>query len=398
MVYGANVQHQVAAPAIRVEKTEMAWLTLWGVVASFIRSGAISRTPECVFDFFAMSDLTNRAEVLLKTLVETYIEEGKPLGSRTLARRAGLDLSPATIRSVMADLEDMGLVVSPHRSAGRIPTQAGYRLFVDSLLKVRPLELGEVERFENELNTNRDPRALIEAASDLLSQVTQMTGVVRVPRRNDDTVFQQIEFISLSGSRVLVILVTQDGQVNNRVIQPDRQYSPAELVEAGNYFNDAWSGETLRKVKEVLMQEIEQDSETMQRVVRMATEMTRRMFSGEEEDDFVVRGESHLLDIPELGDMSKLRQLFDAFSTKRDLLHLLDQSMHGGGINIFIGAESGYEALEDCSLVTATYKVDDKIVGTLGVIGPTRMPYNRVIPIVDVTARLVGHALSLDQD
>jgi len=376
----------------------VAWLTPQRVVASFISSGARFRAPGCILSSLAMSALTNRAEVLLKTLVESYIEEGKPLGSRTLARRAGLDLSPATIRSVMADLEDMGLVVSPHTSAGRIPTQAGYRLFVDSLLKVSPLELDEVERFENELNTNRDPKVLIETASDLLSQVTHMTGVVRVPRRDEETVFQQIEFIGLSSSRVLVILVTQDGQVHNRVIQSVRQYSPAELVEAGNYFNDAWSGTALRKVKKMLMQEIEQDGETMQRVVRMATDMTRRVFSNEEGDDFVVRGESNLFDIPELGDVGKLRQLFDAFSAKRDLLHLLDQSMHGGGINIFIGAESGYEALEDCSLVTAPYKVDDKVVGTLGVIGPTRMPYNRVIPIVDVTARLVGHALSLDQN
>lgn len=354
--------------------------------------------PECNLNCHVMSVLTNRAELLLKTLVESYIEEGKPLGSRTLARRAGLDLSPATIRSVMADLEDMGLVVSPHISAGRVPTQAGYRLFVDSLLKVSPLDSGEVERLENGLNSDHDPTALIEKASDLLSQVTRMTGVVRVPRRDEDTVFQQIEFIRLSGSRVLVILVTQDGQVHNRVIQPDRQYSSAELVEAGNYFNDAWSGTALRRVKQVLMQEIEQDSETMQRVVRMATDMTRRVFSGEEADDFVVRGESNLFDIPELGDAGKLRQLFDAFSAKRDLLHLLDRSMHGGGINIFIGAESGYEALQDCSLVTAPYAVDDKIVGTLGVIGPTRMPYNRVISIVDVTARLVGHALSQDQN
>lgn len=345
-----------------------------------------------------MSSLTNRAEILLKTLVETYIEEGKPLGSRTLARRARLHLSPATIRSVMADLEDMGLVVSPHPSAGRIPTHAGYRLFVDSLLKVSPLDSSDVERLESGLSADREPMALVEKASDLLSQVTRMTGVVRVPRRDIDTVFQQIEFIGLSSLRVLVILVTQDGQVHNRVIQPDRQYSPAELVEASNCFNDTWSGTTLRKVKQVLMREIEQDSETMQRVVRMATEMTRRMFSGEEGDDFVVRGESNLLDIPELGDVRKLRQLFEAFSAKRDLLHLLDRSMQGGGINIFIGAESGYEALEECSLVTAPYKVDDKIVGTLGVIGPTRMPYHRVIPIVNVTARLVGHALSINHN
>jgi heat-inducible transcriptional repressor len=343
-----------------------------------------------------MSLLTQRAEVLLKTLIESYIEEGKPLGSRTLARRAGLDLSPATIRSVMADLEDMGLVVSPHTSAGRIPTQAGYRLFVDSLLKVRPPEFVDVERLENALSTGRGPQSLIESASDLLSQVTHMTGLVRVPRRDEETVFQQIEFISLSSNRVLVILVTQDGQVLNRVIQPDRQYSASELVEAGNYFNDTWSGKSLNAVKRMLLQEIEQDSAAMQRVVRMATEMTRRAFAEDDSggDDFVVRGESNLFDIPEMGDMAKLRQLFDAFSAKRDLLHLLDRSMHGGGINIFIGAESGYAALENCSLVTAPYTVGDKIVGTLGVIGPTRMPYNRVIPIVDVTARLVSHALS----
>ncbi|KPK10392.1 MAG: HrcA family transcriptional regulator [Acidithiobacillales bacterium SG8_45] len=343
-----------------------------------------------------MSLLTQRAEVLLKTLIESYIEEGKPLGSRTLARRAGLDLSPATIRSVMADLEDMGLVVSPHTSAGRIPTQAGYRLFVDSLLKVRPPEFVDVERLENALSTGRGPQSLIESASDLLSQVTHMTGLVRVPRRDEETVFQQIEFISLSSNRVLVILVTKDGQVLNRVIQPDRQYSASELVEAGNYFNDTWSGKSLNAVKRMLLQEIEQDSAAMQRVVRMATEMTRRAFAEDDSggDDFVVRGESNLFDIPEMGDMAKLRQLFDAFSAKRDLLHLLDRSMHGGGINIFIGAESGYAALENCSLVTAPYTVGDKIVGTLGVIGPTRMPYNRVIPIVDVTARLVSHALS----
>jgi len=343
-----------------------------------------------------MSLLTQRAEVLLKTLIESYIEEGKPLGSRTLARRAGLDLSPATIRSVMADLEDMGLVVSPHTSAGRIPTQAGYRLFVDSLLKVTPPEFVDVERLESALSTGRGPQSLIESASDLLSQVTHMTGLVRVPRRDEETVFQQIEFISLSSNRVLVILVTKDGQVLNRVIQPDRQYSASELVEAGNYFNDTWSGKSLSAVKRMLLDEIEQDSATMQRVVRMATEMTRRAFGQDDsgEDDFVVRGESNLFDIPEMGDMRKLRQLFDAFSAKRDLLHLLDRSMHGGGINIFIGAESGYDALENCSLVTAPYTVGDKIVGTLGVIGPTRMPYNRVIPIVDVTARLVSHALS----
>lgn len=345
-----------------------------------------------------MPSITAREEILLKTLIESYIEEGKPLGSKTLARRTGLELSSATVRSVMADLEDMGLVTSPHTSAGRIPTQAGYRVFVDSLLKIRPLELTEIEKLEAGLADGHDPQALIETASSLLSQLTHMAAVVRVPKRDKDTVFHQIEFIPLSNNRVLVILVTQDGQVLNRVIQPDRHYSPAELVEASNYFNNTYSGSSLSIVKKALLAEIEKDGETVRRVVRMATEMTRRVFINENDDDFIVSGESNLIEAPELGDVHKLRQLFDAFSAKRDLLHLLDRSMYGGGINIFIGSESGYEALQECSVVTAPYAVDEKVVGTLGVIGPKRMPYNRVIPVVDVTARLVGHALSLKQD
>lgn len=342
-----------------------------------------------------MEPLSQRAEILLRTLIESYIAEGQPLGSRTLARRAGLDLSPATIRSVMADLEDMGLVVSPHTSAGRVPTQAGYRMFVDSLVTVSPLDRIEVQSFESELAT-ADPKRLAESASGLLSQVTHMAGVVMVPRRRDDVAMRQIEFVRLSGERILVILVTSDGQVLNRVIESTQGYSPSELVEAANFFNAAYAGTSLEAVKARLMQEIEDDSAAMQRMVRAATEMARQVFdAGSVSDEgVVVRGESNLIDVPELGDIKKLRQVFDAFATKRDLLHLLDRSMHGGGINIFIGKESGYEALEDLSVVTAPYKVGDEIVGTLGVVGPTRMAYNRVIPIVDVTARLMSSALS----
>lgn len=342
-----------------------------------------------------MPALSVRAEILLRTLVEAYIEDGEPMGSRTLARRAGLDLSSATIRNVMADLEDMGLVQSPHISAGRVPTQAGYRVFVDSLLTVRPLASREMTALESELQFGDDPKGLMETASDLLSQITHMAGIVMVPRREQGTTVQQIEFIELSDGRVLVILVTRDGQVLNRVIQGERAYSPSELVEAANYFNAAFAGKSLNAVKRRLLQEIEDDSEYMQRVVRLAAEMTRKVFSeSHDADEVVVRGESNLLDAADLGDIQKLRRVFDAFTTKRDLLHLLDRSMQVKGVNIFIGSESGYGALEECSVVTAPYRVDGQIVGTLGVVGPTRMPYNRVISIVDVTARLVGNALT----
>jgi heat-inducible transcriptional repressor len=343
--------------------------------------------------------LSDRAEVLLRTLVESYIDEGLPQGSRTLARRSGLDLSPATIRGILADLEDLGLVVSPHTSAGRVPTQAGYRVFVDSLVTVRPPELSAVRAMEGEFHAGEDPQAIAETASGLLSQVTSLASVVMLPRREADTAIQQIEFIRLSGQRVLVILVTDDGQVRNRVIRAEREYSPAELVEAANWFNHFYAGKSLHQVKERLLNEIEQDSQTVQRIMRLATEMTRQVLAeDEEDDDVVVRGETNLLEIPELGDLGKLRRLFDAFATKRDLLHLLDRSLRAGRINIFIGSESGYQALEECSVVTAPYRHAGRVVGTLGVVGPTRMPYHQVIPIVDITARLVSGALSGQRD
>ncbi len=339
--------------------------------------------------------LSDRAEVLLRTLVESYIDEGLPQGSRTLARRSGLDLSPATIRSILADLEDLGLVVSPHTSAGRVPTQAGYRVFVDSLLTVRPPGRTAVRAMEDEFHSGGDPHVIAEIASGLLSQVTSLASVVMVPRPEADTAIQQIEFIRLSGRRVLVILVTDDGQVRNRVIRAERDYSPSELVEAANCFNASYAGKSLRQVKQRLVTEIERDSETVQRIMRLATEMTRQILVDDEEDaEVVVRGESNLLEIPELADLGKLRRLFDAFATKRDLLHLLDRSLRAGRINIFIGSESGYQALEECSVVTAPYTHGDRVVGTLGVVGPTRMPYHRVIPIVDITARLVSGALN----
>ncbi|MHB8414438.1 MAG: heat-inducible transcriptional repressor HrcA [Acidiferrobacteraceae bacterium] len=336
-----------------------------------------------------------RAEILLKLLIERYIAEGQPVGSRTLAKHAGLELSSATIRNIMADLEELGLVRSPHTSAGRVPTQLGYRLFVDSLLTIRPLQSEHVRRIEGDLGADHEPQQLLEAASALLSQITQLTGVVRVPKR-DQAAFRHLEFLTLSPKRLLAILVTQDGRVHNRVLQPTRIYSPAQLTEAANYFNATYSGMQLTDVRKALVDSLRQDSEDMQSVIRTVVEMASAVVSEvRREDEVVVSGESNLFGIPEI-DSARLRQLFEAFNTKQDLLHLLDQSMQAGGIQIFIGSESGYEPLEDCSFVTASYRLDGRVVGTLGVIGPTRMPYEQVISIVDVTARLLSGALSSD--
>ncbi|HEY5683445.1 MAG TPA: heat-inducible transcriptional repressor HrcA [Sulfuricaulis sp.] len=342
--------------------------------------------------------LDARAEILLKTLIERYIAEGQPVGSRTLARQAGLDLSSATVRNVMADLEELGLLRSPHTSAGRIPTERGYRVFVDTLMRVKPLNSDELQKLEHDFLANQDPQHLIENASHLLSEVCKLTGIVMMPRREDQLAFRHIDFVNLSGHRVLVILVTQDAQVHNRIIQVDREYSPAELVQSANYFNETYAGVSMGDVKRALLKEIQEASDDMQRIMQVAVKMAREALSNEDtSDELVVSGESNLMEFPELGDVRKLRKLFDAFNAKRDLLHLLDQSMRTGGIKIFIGSESGYDVLADCSLVTAPYSADGRVVGTLGVIGPTRMAYEQVISIVDITARLLGGALSSNE-
>jgi heat-inducible transcriptional repressor len=343
-----------------------------------------------------MPELGARAEFLLKALVERYIAEGQPVGSRTLAKEAGLELSPATIRNVLADLEEMGLVRSPHTSAGRVPTERGYRIFVDTLLTVRPLQNAQIRRFEHELGHEDNPKRLLENASHLLSEVTQLAGLITLRRRNQSVALRQLDFVGLSAERVLVILVTQDGEVQNRVIHTERQYSAAELVQAANYFNETFSGLPLADVKRALLTEMQKTSEEMQRMMQLALDMARRLLLDEKQDidDLMVSGESKLMDFPELGDIQKLRRLFDAFTKKRDLLHLLDRSLRAGGVKLFIGSESGYEALEGCSLVTAPYTQDGRVVGTLGVIGPTRMSYEQVIPFVDVTAKLLSGALS----
>lgn len=340
-------------------------------------------------------NLTERAEMLLKTLVEKYIEDGQPVGSRTLSRAIPQSLSPATIRNVMSDLEELGLIHSPHTSAGRVPTQEGYRLFVDSLLHVDVANPGFVRELEQELTREVDPNKLSAAASELLSRFTKLAGVVVTPKR-ETAKFHQLEYLALDNERVLVILVTEDGRVQNRVIQTDKAYSPSELVEAANFFNQRYSHIPLSDVKRLLLREMQQDRDEMNRLMDMTMRMAAAVFQAETDDDtdVLVSGESNLFDMPDLHNIEKLRDLLDVLKKKQDLLMLLDKSMRADGIQIFFGEDSGYKALSGCSVVTTSYGSGGQVLGTLGVIGPARIPYNEIIPVVDVTARLLGKALS----
>ncbi len=349
--------------------------------------------------------LDDRARTLLKTLVERYIADGTPVGSRTLSRTSGLDLSPATIRNVMADLEELGLIASPHTSAGRVPTARGYRLFVDTMLTSRPLEMGlmgvmgpmspaggmDMAAAREQLHPDQPQRVIAQAAS-LLSSLSSFVGVVTAPRKA--SVFHHIEFLRLGDKRVLVILVAPDGDVQNRVIFTARDYQQSELVEASNYLNAHYAGLTIEEVRERLKHEIDalrtEIAALMQAAVQAGTEVL-----AENTDQVIVSGERNLLTVQDFGnDMSSLRRLFDVFEQKTELMRLLDVSSRAEGVRIYIGGESKVVPFEELSVVTAPYEVDGRIVGTLGVIGPTRMAYERMIQIVDITARLVGNALS----
>jgi len=333
-----------------------------------------------------------RAQHLLKVLVDRYIREGQPVGSRTLSRDSGLDLSPATIRNIMADLEDLGLVESPHTSAGRVPTIKGYRFFVDTLLKLRPPRGEELQLFEEALRDS-DPQALVLSASNLLSAVTHLAGVVTVPRRTH-AALRQIEFLPLSDRRVLVILVLNDQEVQNKILDVHRDYSEADLRQAGNYLTEEFRGRDLYQVRDRLLEELRHTRATMDALMVEAIEMAQQVFPEKQpEAEFVMAGEANLMGPEGLADMEKLKRLFEAFSRQQDILHLLDQSLHAHGVQIFIGQESGYQLLEECSVVAAPYTTEDDTLGVLGVIGPTRMAYARVIPIVDVAAKLLGSAL-----
>jgi heat-inducible transcriptional repressor len=339
-------------------------------------------------------DLNERSLYLLKSLVERYIHDGQPVGSRALSKDPNLKLSPATIRNVMADLEDMGLIHSPHTSAGRVPTVSGYRLFVNSLLTVKPLETRELDQLQSSLLTESDgPGEVLSKASRLLSDVTQMAGVVTLPRR-ETIALRHIEFLPMSNTRILVIFVTDDQDVHNKIIHTDRLYSPAELQQAANYLNSMYSGRSLSRIRESILLDMEQNRAQVNQGMIDAVTMAQQTFAQQPKDDYVLTGETNLMGFSELSDMDRLKQLFEAFSQKRGVIHLLDQCLQAEGVQIFIGEESGYRAFDHCSLVTSSYSINDEVVGVLGVIGPTRMAYEKVIPFVDVTAKLLGAALN----
>ncbi|MGB5177605.1 MAG: heat-inducible transcriptional repressor HrcA [Gammaproteobacteria bacterium] len=338
-------------------------------------------------------DLPDRAQRMLRSLIDRYVRDGQPVGSRTLARELGLNLSPATIRNVMSDLEALGFISSPHTSAGRIPTVQGYRFFVDTLLNVQPLDSRSIEKIRLELSLEQTPKHLVESASALLSGITHMAGVVTLPS-HEHALFKRVEFIPMSESRVLAILVTGEDEVQNRILATEKHHSPSELQQASNYLNEIFAGKDLAEVRATLLREMRETRSNMNSMMMTAMHMADQVLESKQDEDFVMAGQTNLMEFQELCDIDKLRKLFDAFNKKRDILNLLDQCIHSEGIQIFIGEESGYQMLDECSMVTAPYSVDGQVMGVLGVIGPTRMAYNRVIPIVDATARLLGAALN----
>ena len=336
--------------------------------------------------------MDRRAQILLKTLVERYIAEGQPVGSRALSKFSGLDLSPATIRNVMSDLEELGYISSPHTSAGRIPTPRGYRIFVDSLLTIRPLDQMQISQLEDNLHPNH-PQRLISSASHLLSQLTHFAGVVATPRRKN-AAFRHIEFLALSEKRILLIIVTPEGDVQNRILFTDKSYTPAQLTTAANFLNQHYAGLTFDAIRQRVQGELKQLHQDMTSLMTAALEAGDQALN-DGSDDYVISGETNLLDSQELSsNMARLRELFDMFEKKTTLMQIMDMSTRAQGVQIFIGGESGVSPLDECSVVTAPYSVDGQIVGTVGVIGPTRMAYERVIPIVDITAKLLSSALS----
>ncbi len=336
--------------------------------------------------------LDHRSQLLLKTLIERYIIEGQPVGSRALSKYSGLELSPATVRNVMSDLEEMGFIASPHTSAGRIPTARGYRFFVDSLLTVQTLDRASIHELQDHLQRDH-PQRLISSASQLLSQLSHFAGVVIAPRRATARI-RQMEFLSLPGKRILLIIVTQDGDVQNRILFSQKNYSASELTQAANYLNQHFAGLDFEGIRLRLREELKQLKSDMSELMSAAIEAGSEAVQGGTEP-VVISGEKNLLEVEDLSsNMSRLKKLFDLFEKKTGLMGLLESANQAEGVQIFIGGESGLAPLDECSVVTAPYEVNGQVVGSVGVIGPTRMAYARVIPIVDITARLLSSALS----
>ncbi len=346
----------------------------------------------------AKLELNERKQRLLMALVERHIRHGQPVGSKTLATGSGLAVSPATIRNLMAELEDMGLLASPHTSAGRVPTERGYRLYVDTLLASSTMERPDNARLREELRQmlapDQSPEALVSQASRSLAELTRMAGLVAVPRR-DVTTLRQVEFLPLSGQRVLVVLVVNRSEVQNRIIHTSRDYTEIELRQAANYINKTYAGCDLDNICEGLLSTMDADRAQMDVLMQATMDIAgKALRQARKDSDYVVSGESNLLEGGQMDSIEKVRDLFDAFNRKRDILHLLERSMKADGVQIFIGRESGYQPFEEYSLVSAPYKVDNGPVGVLAVVGPTRMDYEKVIPTVDITARILSAALT----
>jgi len=339
--------------------------------------------------------LSDRTSHLLKVLVNQYIDDGLPVGSKTLVQTANLGVSPATVRNIMAELEDLGFIESPHRSAGRIPTVQGYRFFVDSLVESQPVgEQRLYEELQQQLDQDLSTQALVTNVSEFLSGVTRLAGIVTLPKVRQISL-RQIEFIPLSESRILAILVTGDDEVQNRILEVHRAFGIDELRRLSNYFNEQFAGMDMLRVRDLLMHQMQNDRDQMDGLMNVATQMAEELLGGSgPEEDYILAGQSNLMGKDKLSNVDKLRDLFNAFSQKQEVLGLLDQCIDSDGVQIFIGQESGYKIFDDCSVVTSSYSIAGQSLGVLGVIGPTRMQYDRIIPIVDVTAKVLGAVLN----
>lgn len=335
----------------------------------------------------------DRSQLLFKTLVECYIRDGQPVASRQLLQAADLPLSPATVRNVMASLEERGLLASPHTSAGRVPTQQGYRLFVDRLLTTEALTDDAVSALEGGLHKGQSPRELVEKAAQSLAELTRHAGLVMVPRR-DLADLRHIEFVRLDERRLLAIVVCANGDVQNQLIQGERVFTDEELVQTSNYLNRHFTGKSLADITSSLLHGLQDDRLRLDAMLRSTVELAERAFAPRPTGDYVLTGEASLLSLAGTGGVDRLQELFTAFTAKRDILHLLDRCQQSEGVEIYIGDESGYAPFEDLTLVTAPYAANGRVLGRLAVIGPTRMAYQRVIPLVEVTARVLSRALS----
>jgi len=336
---------------------------------------------------------SHRARRILSAIVDKYIQEGIPIGSKSLSLADNIGLSPASIRNVMSDLEELGFIASPYTSSGRVPTSKGYRFFIDSLLKLQPVEATELERIKKRVNFHEsNSRELAISVSNTLSAITKLAGIVTIPKQQV-TRLKEIDFIQLSEKRILAIIVMNETEVENRILQMKRDYSKDELKQASNYLNTHYKGRSLSYIKKHLINELMQTKDSVNSLMSDLIDIADQVLDFDEPDEYIVAGQRRLMDFHELADIKKLRQLFDAFKEKQQLLELLDKSMSTNGIQIFIGEESGYQMFDNCTLITSPYTTEDGAIGVLGVIGPTRIAYQKVIPIVDITAKLLGKSL-----